>query len=186
MSPAALPRLPVTEPSEHQAVDRSPSSSATTACAFELVRERDAFDALETEWNELFSRAGLGTQVFQTFNWNWHWCNHYLAESKAGTTSLAVVTARRGGRLVLVWPLVKERAAGLTQLTWMGEPVSQYGDVLIENGPDAVALLREAWRFIESEISPDVVRLRKVRDDAAIAPLLAELEGLPTQRLEAP
>jgi CelD/BcsL family acetyltransferase involved in cellulose biosynthesis len=186
MPSVALSHLRPTEPDAPHKVDRGASADATAACSFAIVRTRAAFEALEAEWNDLFERAGRGSQVFQTFNWNWHWCHHYLAAPTTGASSLAVVTGRQGGRLVLVWPLVKEHAAGLTQLTWMGEPVSQYGDVLIEAGCDALALQRAAWRFIATELAPDVVRLRKVRDDAAIAPLLAELGALSTQRLEAP
>ena len=26
------------------------------------------------------ARAGASAQVFQTFNWNWHWANHYLGK----------------------------------------------------------------------------------------------------------
>ena len=164
------------------------SRGHTAACTFEIVSERAAFDALEAEWNDLFARAGRGTQVFQTFNWNWHWCNHYLAGSARGGSAkaLAVVVARRAGRLVMVWPLVKERSSGLTRLAWMGEPVSQYGDVLMEDGTGAETLLREAWSLIVSELAPDVAHLRKVRDDAAVAPFLSEAGALPTQRLEAP
>ncbi len=179
MPSAALPRRLHPEPTERS----GPQPDETGACTFALISERAAFDALEAEWNDLFSRAGRGTQVFQTFNWNWHWCNHYLAES---TTALAVVTARKCGRLVMVWPLVRKRAAGLDQLAWMGEPVSQYGDVLMEDGPDPLQLLREAWSFLVAELAPDLAGLRKVRDDAVVAPLFAELDGLPTQRLEAP
>jgi CelD/BcsL family acetyltransferase involved in cellulose biosynthesis len=157
-------------------------------CELALISDRASFDALEAEWNDLFRRSGRGSQLFQSFNWNWHWCNHYLDSESQGAdaTSLAVVTGRRGGRLVMVWPLMRERAAGLSQLSWMGEPVSQYGDVLIEDGPDAVALLREAWSFIKARLAPDLARLRKVRDDAAVAPLLAELGAVPVLRLEAP
>src|SRR4029453_3887517 len=107
------------------------------AVAFALVSERSAFDALEPEWNDLFRRAGRDAQLFQTFNWNWHWANHYLdaasGERKRG--ALAIVTARRNGRLVMVWPLVAERVAGLRVLRWMGEPVSQYGAVLPAAAP---------------------------------------------------
>jgi CelD/BcsL family acetyltransferase involved in cellulose biosynthesis len=162
------------------------SPGVDAAYAFALVTDRGAFDALEPEWTALFERAGRGTQVFQTFNWNWHWCNHYLGERGGSVPALAVVTARRAGRLVMVWPLVKERIAGLSQLSWMGEPVSQYGDVLMEEQPDAAALLREAWSFIAAELAPDLVRLRKVRDDASVAPLFSERDALPTLRLEAP
>ena len=157
-------------------------------CTFTLVTRRADFDALQTEWNDLFNRSGRGTQVFQTFNWNWHWCNHYLdgsAEGQSGA-SLAVVTGRRNGRLVLVCPFVIERAAGLRQLKWMGAPVSQYGDVLIEDCSDSLQILRDAWQFIETEVQPDVARLRKVREDAAVTPLLDELNAHSTEQLQAP
>ena len=59
----------------------------------------------------------LPAQVFQTFNWNWHWANHYLGSSEGGITGveLAIVTGRREGKLVMVWPLVTERVRGITQ-----------------------------------------------------------------------
>jgi len=157
-------------------------------CEFKLVGDRASFDALEGDWNVLFARAGRDTQVFQTFGWNWHWCNHYLGPTpgKTGAPALAVVTGRRDGRLVMVWPLVSARAHGLRTVAWMGEPVSQYGDILMEDCVDAGALLRQAWHFVESAIAPDLVRLRKVRADAAVAPLLAELGALATLRQQAP
>lgn len=155
-------------------------------CEFTLVTTRAAFDALESDWNDLFDRAGQGIQIFQAFNWCWHWCNHYLdAAPGEHATSLAIVTGRRDGRLVLVCPFVVKRVAGLRQLNWMGAPVSQYGDVLIEDGAD-LQLLRDAWRFVQTEIAPDVARFRKVRDDAAIMPLLDELKARSIEQLEAP
>jgi CelD/BcsL family acetyltransferase involved in cellulose biosynthesis len=158
---------------------------APAVCTFALVTERASFDALEAEWNDLFWRAGRSAQVFQTFNWNWHWCNHYLAAASGETgPSLAIVTGRRHGRLVMVWPLVSERVAGLTQIGWMGDPVSQYGDVLIE--PDSLPFLAEAWAFVTRELKPDLLRLRKVRDDAAIAALLGDLNAFPAEHHEAP
>lgn len=150
---------------------------------FAVVRERAGFDALEAEWNDLFGRAGRGTQLFQSFNWSWHWANHYL---ESGRRSLAIVTARRHGRLVLVWPLVAERTAGLQVLHWMGEPVSQYGDVIAEPGPQLLATLLEAWEFIATRLGADAVLLRKVRSDAAVAPLLAHLRLRRTLVAEAP
>jgi len=158
---------------------------APRICTFEIVTGRAGFDALETEWNDLFWRAGHSAQVFQTFNWNWHWCNHYFAASAGELApSLAIVTGRRNGRLVMIWPLVSERVAGLSHLAWMGDPVSQYGDVLIE--PEAIPFLGDAWVFITRELKPDLVRLRKVRDDAAIAALLNDLNAISSERHDAP
>ena len=161
------------------------SKSATlTGLEFAVVASREAFDALENDWNELFARAGHTSQLFQAFNWNWHWVNHFAAPGSR--TRLGIVTGRRDGRLVMVWPLVKERSAGLTVLAWMGEPVTQYGDVLIEDSPFQLDMLRDAWRFIAATLKPDLARLNKTRADAAVAPLLAELGALSTQQLEAP
>ena len=152
---------------------------------FEIVATRAGFDGLETDWNALFARAGRSAQVFQGFNWNWHWANHFLVD-KRGRMSLAVATGRRDGRLVMVWPLVMEKSSGLRVLAWMGEPVSQYGDVLMDEGTCGRTELAAAWAFIVAELRPDLARLNKTRADSVIAPLLANLGAISTQQLEAP
>ncbi len=153
------------------ALRREPAPGIT----FAVVRDRPAFDALEPEWNDLFRRAGRDAQLFQTFNWNWHWANHYLPPGPRARLSRAVVTVRRDGRLVMLWPLVSERIGGLSLLRWMGEPISQYGDVLCEAGPDTARLMRETWQFITTKLGADAIVLRKVRADAAVAPLFREV-----------
>lgn len=167
---------------------RQHAAAEAPAITFAVVSERPAFDALEPEWNDLFRRAGKDTQLFQTFNWNWHWANHYLPATpgERGRRSLAIVTVRRHGRLVMLWPLVAERVAGLRVLHWMGEPVSQYGDVLAEAAPDTAPLMRQAWEYIKTRLGADAAFLRKVRADAAVAPLLGELGLRRTAVAEAP
>ena len=79
-------------------LDAADFEAAPEACTFALITDRAGFDALETDWNDLFWRAGRRCQIFQTFNWNWHWSNHYLpAPSDEAAPSLAIVTGRRGG-----------------------------------------------------------------------------------------
>ena len=151
-----------------------------------VVSERTSFDALEPEWNDLFRRAGRDAQPFQSFNWSWHWANHYLDPGRRPRLSLAIVTVRREGRLVMLWPLVSERLAGLSLLRWMGEPVSQYGDALCESGPDTASLMRTAWQFITTRLGADAIVLRKVRADAAVAPLFREIGLKCTGAEEAP
>lgn len=156
------------------------------AATFELIEDRAAFDALEADWTDLFDRAGQSHQLFLSFNWLWHWCNHYLRADGQKGPRLSIVVARRSGRAVMIWPLVSERAHGLTTLSWMGEPVSQYGDVLVDREENVSALLAEGWEFIRTNIRPDLLRLRKVRADAVIAPFLAATAGLVTETLDAP
>jgi CelD/BcsL family acetyltransferase involved in cellulose biosynthesis len=54
----------------------------------------------------------------------------------------------------------------------MGDPVSQYGDVIVEDGPEAARDIHAAFAFVLEQANIDLVHLRKVRADAAIAPLL--------------
>jgi CelD/BcsL family acetyltransferase involved in cellulose biosynthesis len=158
---------------------RAPQSSEK--CEFALIADRPHFDALEAEWNALFERAGRPHQLFQTFGWLCHWANHYLDHR----TRLSVVVARQEGRLVMIWPLVAIRAVGLTRLCWMGEPVSQYGDVLAEDGPARVDLLRQGWALVKA-LGADVIHLRKTRSDAVVFPLLQQAGALAIDFATAP
>ena len=87
----------------------------------------------------------------------------------------------------MVWPLVTARQPVCVQLAWMGEPVSQYGDVLVENSSTTHrAPARRLGATSSPSFKPDLVRLPHVRADAAIAPLIAELGAIATQRRTAP
>jgi CelD/BcsL family acetyltransferase involved in cellulose biosynthesis len=154
---------------------------------FAVIDDQAGICALETEWNQLFERAGRPTQVFQTFSWNWHWCRHFVwNEPQASKQSAIIVTARNNGRLVMVWPLAMEQIGLLRQLVWMGEPVSQYGDILADTDAVTQKSINDAWAFALKALKPDVVRLRRVRADAVIAPHLASLPSLETVTNEAP
>ena len=151
-----------------------------------LVTDLSGFEALEADWNELFERSGRSTQLFQTYNWLWNWCVHFLPKKADAHTSLAVVTGRRDGRLVVLLPLLCVRGWGMTRLTLMGDPVNQYGDALVEAHAETQFDLKKALAFAITATAADAVYLRKVRDDAAIAPLLAQLGATITQTQQAP
>ncbi len=153
--------------------------------AFRLIEDRSGFNALEPEWTALFERSGRPEQLFQSFGWLWHWCNHFL-EPRGAKPTLAIVTGHRDGRLVLVCPFVVTRAGGLATLSFMGDPVSQYGDVLVEAGPDAARDLTAAFDFLLGETTIDLIYLRKVRADAAIAPVLRARGAVFTDVQKAP
>lgn len=150
--------------------------SVASRLDLKLITERREFDALESEWNDLFERATRSIHVFQSFNFCWHWANHYLAQkSEKSGPRLTILTGRRNGRLIMIWPLVSERTHGITQTYWMGEPVSQYGDALIDAEADAGDVLRAGLEFLRKNLSSDVLRLRRVRADANIAPLMSDI-----------
>jgi CelD/BcsL family acetyltransferase involved in cellulose biosynthesis len=164
-----------------------PVDQIAAGIEFDLISSRAGFDALEADWTALFNSAAAGSHVFQSFNWLWHWANHYLPNGSVDAScQVAIVTGRRNGRLVLVWPLVMSETRFVRQISWMGEPASQYGDVLVEDGRDTESLLRASWTYLIDTVRPDVVHLRKVRSDARVAPLLAELQAIRSAEAAAP
>ena len=160
---------------------------STPAVEFELIETTAGLTALGPEWNDLFDRTAEPTQVFQTHGFAEAWTRTYLdaPDGPAAGVRLAILIARHDERLVMVWPLVAERTLGLDVLCWLGAPIAQYGDVLVEPGPQSLDLLLAAWAQIRARLKPDVVRLRKVRADAAVAPALARLDTIQTGREEA-
>lgn len=159
--------------------ERSLSSGTAVSSAggleLELVEDLAGLETLREDWNGLFEQAAASQQIFQSFEWNRVWAEHFLVSRKTCTRkTLAIATARRNGRLVALWPMAVRCSAGFKTLTWMGEPASQYGDALVEPGGVTSSDLRQSWDFLIAKTEPDVVSLRKVRRDAVAAPLLAE------------
>lgn len=179
------------------ALARPPTSHPATALAdpelhIEIHSDAMALAALGPEWNALFALAGRPQQVFQSHAF----CELFASSFKLGhrhdgserdcTCKLAIVTIRRIGRLVLVFPLVESRQLGNRILSWLGEPIAQYGDALVDTAEDADTLLRAAIDHLKATLKPDIFRLRKVRSDAAVAPVLAQLGVTPYDSVEAP
>ncbi len=154
-------------------MDRLSASDSTQAdlpeasIRIEVVRKRAGFEALEGPWNDLFTVAALPQHVFQNFNWLWHWANHYLDDS----IGLTIIAGWQGDRLVMVWPLVMKGGFPFRRLSWMGEPVSQYGDALVAHSAWRDDWMAQGWKAVMS-LGADIAYLRKVRADSNVALLL--------------
>ena len=68
----------------------------------------------------------------------------------------------------------------------MGEPATQYGDVLIDDIPDQLDVMRAAFDFLARNLKADLVRLRRVRADAMVTPLIAEIGAVSSNKRTAP
>lgn len=144
-----------------------------------LVADVAGFLALRRDWEALFERSAAPRQLFQSHVFLRHWATHYLNAD----TQLSIVTARRAGELVMVWPLIRQRRYGLDTLRFMGVPVAQFGDVLVGDGESA--LLEAGWTFIQT-LRADLFEARKLRADSRLA-LSGLLDGaVEGDRQEAP
>jgi CelD/BcsL family acetyltransferase involved in cellulose biosynthesis len=138
--------------------DRLPAGTVGLVERFEDVL------ALEAEWRDLEARVPEATP-FQGFEW----CRAWLEAARAGgaAETLRVVTLRDQGRLRLLWPLAIRRLWGFRVAHWLAEPLTQYGDVLVES-EDRTRLLEAAWREIRAWRDVDALELRRIRSDAAL------------------
>lgn len=127
-----------------------------------LIADARDFTALRDEWTALFERAADPQQVFQSFVFLDCWVRHYLD----GRTKLSIITGRVGGRLVMVWPLVRRRQAGVDTVGFMGAPVAQFGDLLVEKDSDTQAWLGAGWAAVRG-LRADLFEARKIRADSA-------------------
>src|ERR1035441_6595106 len=108
-------------------------------------------------------------QGFQAFAWMRSWAVHYADEG----TELHIVLGYRRGELALIWPLGARKTPGLHILEFLGEPLCQYHDVLIDADATAGTLLSSALRYLEW-LPYDVLALRRGRAGSKLAALLIE------------
>ena len=144
------------------------SGPAEPECA--LAEDLAALDALKDGWRALEREAARDIHAFQSFDWCRAWARTYMTD---GRMTPFVVTIRQGGRLVLVWPMMKTRLGPVRVLSWLSDPFSQYGDVLTSLEGEALnEALELAWGGILKRGGVDLLRLRHVREDANITPFL--------------
>ena len=167
------------------ATARSDGTRHDHQISIEIVRTHDGFRALEADWTELFAHSAKSFHVFQSYNWAWHFLETYR---HAEPDTLAIAVAREYGKAVLIWPLMVSRAFKTTELEWLGEPISQYGDVILspDTETDRETLLAQTWSTLVRELNPDAITLRRVRADANLRPFLQTIGADVTDRQIAP
>lgn len=122
--------------------------------------------AVESAWRDLEQRAA-GT-MFQTYDWCKAWAD---ASVEAGTPeTIRVLVLVDGSRVGLVWPFAIRNVLGQRVLHSLGEPATQYSQVLISpDDDDEDSMIAVAWKAIRSWTDVDVVELRRVRDESPLA-----------------
>jgi CelD/BcsL family acetyltransferase involved in cellulose biosynthesis len=119
--------------------------------------------AIAPEWRALEARHPEAGTVFQSCDLILAWERHF-ADAR---NELRIVTVRRQGELVLVWPLAIETTPFGCVACWAGDPIGQYGDVI------AAGAVRDEWIDAAfAEIGRDdrigFLCLRGLRADSAI------------------
>lgn len=135
-----------------------------------------SLEEVAEDWTGLL-RSDTNPTVFQTYSW----CSAWLAAAaQVGRPERPVfIRVRRRGIPVLIWPLCRTVFLGCRVLHALGEPAAQYCDALVVSGCDRARALTSAWNLLVSRMDVDVLSLRRIRDDAAIATLPAIAAAAP-------
>ena len=86
----------------------------------------DAIALVADDWHRLVAR-GVGATPFQSFAFA---SEVAAAHLRRGETP-RIVTVRRGGQPILIFPTVITTFMSLPVIRFLGDPLIQYGDVLV-------------------------------------------------------
>ena len=146
----------------------------------EIIDQPDALEALGPAWRELCERI-LAHGHYLTFDWHWRAWDSFNRRKGRG---LCIAAGRRGGRLVLILPLVAERGGKLRGARWLGAVTCYYSDALVLDEPAAPRWLAAAWRAAVAHARIDYVVISSVRQDGALHGFLAALPGAHCEPME--
>ncbi|MFI1398406.1 GNAT family N-acetyltransferase [Streptomyces sp. NPDC020681] len=133
--------------------------SGRPSLAVTLCRDPRDFARLRPEWDALQRRCATATP-FQNHSWLDSW---WLSYGSAG--KLRIVLVRRDGQLVAAAPLMLVHRP-MPLLVSLGGPISDYGDILVEDAHAGCAIAALA-RGLQRAARLAVIDLREVRPGAA-------------------
>ncbi|MCR6671197.1 GNAT family N-acetyltransferase [Devosia ginsengisoli] len=170
----SLSALPRTDERRHfHAADRI--GAEVSALRADVVRTREAFDAMAHQWQGLEWQAD-GAVLFQGSGWARAIFDFEAARGNAGFDPV-VVTLSDGQRLVAVLPLERIRTRARTVLAPLGHAFSQYSDVLVGAGLEPRDVIARLLRTAIKAAPCDAVSFLKVRGDSLLA------KGMPDNHL---
>lgn len=131
---------------------------------FEIVEDSAGFRALEDAWQSLCARAP-DHEYFYRFPWMWRVWRHVAS---ARGRRLCIIVGRSGGRVVLIWPLMRDGR----QIRFLASDKVEYRDLIVEHGPHADDWMAAAWRIATSLKHVDLLLFQDIRMGSHIDRLL--------------
>ena len=126
-----------------------------------VITNQLELNRLGKDWRDLEQTCLVPPTVFQSFDWVKTWADIHLPIQP--NEKLFIVAGYIKNRLVYVMPLALAKRRGLRNLTWLSQPIAQYGDILCDKSIDPEVWTEAAINFIKLHNYADIIRLRHVR-----------------------
>ena len=137
------------------------SSALPNDITIEILSDFDSVRKLKDEWLQLEARVQDQFTYFQTYDWCEHWCEIYACDTcDHDRRKLFIVAIKKDNKLASVWPLVIERRSRIVKvLRFLGEPLIQYGNILLDHELLSAANLKLCWQEIKRQANCDAIVL---------------------------
>jgi len=152
---------------------QSQTETITIARATEWrwIHTPQQMEDIKADWQSLESSVADGAAIFQTYGWCKVWTQSFVQKHQTGW-QIEILTAWDHDQLILLCPLAVKKHGPIRIAHWLGEPMTQYGTVLIAPHADRAACLETMWHEMRVAKNFDIARLNYIREDAIISPYL--------------
>jgi CelD/BcsL family acetyltransferase involved in cellulose biosynthesis len=133
-----------------------------------VVTSEQELRALQPEWDALHAGA---RGAYYSLSFAWCLCGWETVAKPRGRI-LHCIVGTDEGRIVLVWPLVRQHRATWSIIRPLNGESSEYSDVLVEDTPDADSRVARAWDFVKDSHACDILRLPFVREGSRLYALV--------------
>lgn len=137
------------------------------------VRSFEELKKLKSDWLELENEIADGLAIFQTYKWCEVWTKCFVEKHQTGW-QVEILTAWESDKLVLLCPLAVKKHGPIRIAHWLGEPMTQYGTVLVAPNAERTKILKQMWEHLKDSNRFDIAKLNYVREDSALSPYLQE------------
>lgn len=135
----------------------------------DVVENSNDFEALEHDWRNLYERANE-PHYFQSFDWLSRAWKHVAS---ARGRRLSILVGRCDGRVVLIWPLMRD---GL-QVRLLASDKAEYRGLIVEDSPQAGFWMQTAWDTLKTFKNVDVFHFQDVQSGSPLAQFLRGKKG---------
>ncbi|MCR9138484.1 MAG: GNAT family N-acetyltransferase [Alphaproteobacteria bacterium] len=148
-----------------------PATRAGAGQTVRVIRTIAEMELIKDQWLSLEQDLATGTNVFQTYSWCRHWAEVFVGRPNT-PWSLCVITVWQSRDLALLCPLAVTRHGPFKIARWLGDPLTQYGNVLVSPDARGEPVVDLFWRELKATGEFDLALLRFVREDSTIAAML--------------
>ncbi|HEY4995337.1 MAG TPA: GNAT family N-acetyltransferase [Aestuariivirga sp.] len=153
--------ISATSPDQSHYAPATDANGLPLGAQISLITNPLALMHLAKAWRELEQTCHIPPTVFQSYDWVKTWADIHLTAQ--ANEKLFIIVGHLNNRLVYVMPLSLSKRRGLRMLTWLTQPIAQYGDILCDKSIDAAKWTEAAINFIKQQNHVDLIRLRHVR-----------------------